>query len=489
MTVQQAPLSVAAESSLSQRVVQLAVAHRWQLVVWGGMAVWSGVLFAVVRSDYLGFGVASPFDLGDMVQAVWNTAHGHPLRMTTLNAYQSRLAYHVDPVLVLFAPLWLLWPSPLSLAATQIVACALGALPVLWLGRRHLASERAAALMALAYLAYPWLAWSASDAMHPVTLAIPLFLYAIWFLDTGKLVRFGVCAVLIAATGELMGLTIAALGVWYALVLGRRRAGVVIAVLGIAWSVVAVKLIVPAFLGHQSVYYAQYEAVGGSPGGIVRTLFTDPGAIASKLFSGDNLALWFWLSLPLLGLFALAPWLALVALPELLVNGLSSQAVQSDATTHYVAGVIPFLLAATTLGLARLSPGNRVKAAVAVFGVSTALFVVLGPFPKMPLRESTWQLSRPDSAHAEALRAAVDLVPPSASVTSNDFLHPELAARRFLYTFPFVGRSDWVVLDSRPARPLEPGAETFRARVARDRRWLRVFSEDGVFVYRRVSAT
>ena len=48
-----------------------------------------------------------------MVQAVWSTAHGHPLRMTDLHGEQiSRLAAHVDPILVLFAPLWWLWPSP-----------------------------------------------------------------------------------------------------------------------------------------------------------------------------------------------------------------------------------------------------------------------------------------------------------------------------------------------------------------------------------------
>jgi uncharacterized membrane protein len=36
---------------------------------------------------------------------------------------------------------------------------------------------------ALAYLAYPWIAWSAVDTFHPVTLAIPLFLLCIWFLE------------------------------------------------------------------------------------------------------------------------------------------------------------------------------------------------------------------------------------------------------------------------------------------------------------------
>jgi 4-amino-4-deoxy-L-arabinose transferase-like glycosyltransferase len=75
----------------------------------------------------------------------------------------------------------------LTLAAAQIAAVAVGALPVYWLGRRHLGSETAALLVALAYLAYPWLAWSAIDAIHPVTFAIPLLLFALWFLDSDRL--------------------------------------------------------------------------------------------------------------------------------------------------------------------------------------------------------------------------------------------------------------------------------------------------------------
>jgi hypothetical protein len=42
------------------------------------------------------------FDLGNMAQAVWSTAHGQPLRATDLRSEQiSRLAAHVDPILAL----------------------------------------------------------------------------------------------------------------------------------------------------------------------------------------------------------------------------------------------------------------------------------------------------------------------------------------------------------------------------------------------------
>ena len=189
-------------------------------------------------------------------------------------------------------------------------------------------------------------------------------------------------AVLIAATGELMGLSIAALGVWYALARGQRRAGAVIALLGAGWSVVAVKVIVPAFLDTQSIYYAQYESVGGSPGGIVKTFFTDPAAIVSKLFSSDNVHYWIWLAVPLLGLFVLAPWISAVALRSLLVNGLSDRPTMSDPRFHYVAGLLPFLVAGVVLGLVRLSPRSARERAVPFSGSRPSRCSRSDPFPE-----------------------------------------------------------------------------------------------------------
>ena len=57
---------------------------------------------------------------------------------------------------------------------------------------------------------------------------------------------------------------------------------------------------------------------------------------------------------PLVGLFVLAPGLAAVALPQVLASGLSDSEVMTEPRHHYTAAVIPFLVAATVLGIARL---------------------------------------------------------------------------------------------------------------------------------------
>src|SRR3954463_15916634 len=137
------------------------------------------------------------FDLGNMVQAVWATAHGHPLRITDLRGDQiSRLAAHVDPILVLFAPFWRLWPGPDLLLTVQAVAIALGAMPGYRLAPPppaparappQRATARAALSSAPPSLLPPPLQWLTLNEFHPVALATPLLLFAFDALDRDRL--------------------------------------------------------------------------------------------------------------------------------------------------------------------------------------------------------------------------------------------------------------------------------------------------------------
>jgi uncharacterized membrane protein len=469
--------------------------HAWTIAIWGAMVAWSAVLFLLVRNAYLGFRLGR-FDLGNMVQAVWSTTDGRPLEIThgATGEQIVRLGGHVDPFLVLLAPLWLVWPSPLGLALAQIAVVSLGALPTFWLGRRHLASERAAGLLALGYLAYPWIATSAIGAIHPVTFAIPFLLFCVWFLDTDRPLLFAVCALVAMSTGELMGLPVAALGVWFALSRRRWLAGGATAAAGAAWTLVAVYIVVPHFSGESSIFYGFYDEVGGSPQGVVRLLFRDPGAVLGALVESHDVVYVVWLGLPLLFLFVLSSGLAAVALPQLLANGLSDFRSMTDPRYHSVAAIVPFLIAATVFGNARLRSGH-VRTAGAVLVVSAALAAVVGPWARAvgatPLggRESL------PAARIDALRDAIALVPAGASVTTSNTAGAHLSDRRYVYSVPLLGRAEWAVIDLgdpwvvRPDSPILTNhpdvVRAFAARLERDPGWATVFRRGDVVVLRR----
>jgi uncharacterized membrane protein len=472
-------------------------ARKPRLLLWTAVAAYSAgfTSLSVLRQEAFNTG---RFDLGNMVQAVWTTAHGNFLQVTDLQGHQiSRLGAHFDPILALFAPLWWIWPSPNLLLTAQAVIVALGALPVYWLARKHLASDRAALGFALAYLLYSPVQWLTLNEFHPVALACPFLLFAFWYLDENRLVPFAIFAVLAVTTKEEIGLAVAGMGAWYAFSRGRWRIGGATAVAGIAASLLAIEVLVPHFNhGASSRFYSRYSSVGGSPGGIIRTFFEHPLRLFSTAFDHRGIRYLLDLGLPLAGLFLLAPLVLLAALPELALNLLSKTPTQTSIHFHYTAGVIPGLMAAAIFGAARLQrrlPTVAVPAAALVVVAALIGNYRLGPLPMwrdLPggstLQARYSDVLRHDNIAARALR----LIPGDAVVSATNSLGGHLSARRRILSFPIILDATWVAVDQVKLSFLDRAVAPLRAavrivRLRRDPQWRIVFDQDGVLVFKR----
>jgi uncharacterized membrane protein len=425
------------------------------------------------------------FDLGNMVQAVWSTAHGHPLRVTTLTGEQAfRLGAHIDPVLMLFAPLWWLWPSPDLLLVAQAIAIGLGALPVYWLARKHLGSQRAGLGFALAYLVYPPTTWLALNEFHPGGLAMPALLFAFWYLDEDRLAPFAAFALFASICREDVPLVLAGFGVWYAFARGRRAVGAAIAAAGVAWTAISVGIVIPHFGAGQSTFSGRYSEA--------RAALDHPVALFRLTFDHAGVHYLFDLLLPLAGLCLLAP-VVLAAAPALLLNLLSATPTQTSIHFHYTAAEIPPLIAAAVLGGARLR--GRWPLPVATVALVAALSgnYVLGAIPvwtELPGGETLQARAAVVTAHDRAAARALTLIPPHAVVSATNSLGAHLSARRRVLSFPFIQDATWVAVDeSRPGyadrlAPLPTAEQVVWLR--RNPAWRLVFERDAVLIFRRV---
>jgi uncharacterized membrane protein len=467
---------------------------RPRLLLWASIVAYAAGFGALSSLRHDSFETGR-FDLGNMVQAVWSTAHGHPLRVTNLRGEQvSRLAAHFDPLLAAFAPLWWIWPSPHMLLVAQALLIALGALPAFWLARKHLASERAGLGFALAYLLFPATQWLTLNEFHPVALACPFLLFALWYLDEDRLVPFGLFALLAVLTKEEVPLVVAGVGVWYALARRRWLAGGTIAVAGAVAAVLAIDVVVPHFHGAASHFYGRYGAFGGSPRGIVKTAFTHPWKVLSTAFDHRGAHYLLHLLLPLALLPVLAPLVLIAAVPDLVLNLLSSAETQSSIHYHYTAAETPVLVAAAVFGACRLGRWTRF-AAPAVVGASLVGNYVLGPLPLwrwLPGGQTLKANAAHVSAHDRIAARALRVVPADASVTATNSLGAHLSERRRILSFPLIDNSEWLAVDEkRPSlgdhNAREEGLKRIE-RAVRGKEWRTVFDEDGVIVLRRVHA-
>ena len=80
-------------------------------LVAGGCVAFAAGLGALAVLQHRAFWTGR-FDVGNLVQSVWSTAHGDVLSVSGLTGRQiSRLGAHFDPIVVLFTPLWWIWPA------------------------------------------------------------------------------------------------------------------------------------------------------------------------------------------------------------------------------------------------------------------------------------------------------------------------------------------------------------------------------------------
>lgn len=453
-------------------------------------AVWTAALgaAAIWRHDHF---LSHRFDLGNMVQAVWSTTQGRPLEMTDdLSAGEqlTRLGAHVDPILVLYAPLWLLHPGVETLLVAQAAALASGVYPVVRLALKYTGSNRAAGLLGAWYLLFPWVIWLGFNECNPLSLSLPLLLYAIWFLDEERLGWFSLFAALALATGELVGLTVAALGVWYSLAHHQIRRGALIATAGAAWTLFCLALVIPAFNnGRSSRFYDRFESVGGSPVGLLRTALTDPSTIVSAVSTPSDLRYLLLLALPTAFIFLVQPLILVAALPQLGVNTTSQWTPTTSPMNHYSAPVVALVVAATILSVGRFAGRARTLAAFAPLCLA---ILVLASMPPAPGADRYLFPAQETAERTAAMRSAVSLVPPDASVTATNRLGAHLSARRVIHVFPNLRGSSWAVVDIRdPSNRAEWVQPSQRKRSLAELRrrgtWRLLFAREGVYVYRR----
>jgi uncharacterized membrane protein len=456
------------EAAIALRVVYAAVAAYGALFVLAAIVHYS--VFETPRAD-----------LGYMVQAIWNTQHGHFLEFTTVTGHQrDRLGFHVDPFLLVFVPLLWIWSNPVLLPVVQALAVASGALPVFWLARKHLDSPRAGAHFALAYLLFPATQFNAltiTSSFHSVAIAVPLVLYAVWFLDEDRLVAFSAVALLAFATKEEIPLAVGCLGIWYAVRKGRRLFGLGVFGVGLGVTLFNFLWVIPHFSpSGVDPFSGRYRAVGGTPRGIAHKLFTDPAAFVHAVATGHKALYLCVLLLPFLGLWLLEPLLLLGAFPDLAINLLSQKSDQTSINFHWTAGIVPFVIAASVFGAARFKTRGVALslwtlAAVACLAIWSPIY--LGSRDVRALGSSVVSTK----AHA------LSLIPHGVPVSATNQLGGHLSERRHVYTFPVIGESRWIVLDVRDPTESDTAALKRKARsYETDKGWRVVFASHGIVV-------
>ena len=423
-------------------------------------------------------------DLGYADQAVWNTLHGRPFRLSTFvdaafdldipirdfRQPDVLLGYHVEPLLAPISLLYLVHDGAETLLWLQTFALALGAIPVYLLARHKCAARQTNHAMiwlpvtfVALYLLAPSLEAANLSDFHAVALSPVLLLSAFYCLETDRSWGFVAFAFLAAMTKEEIGLLIAMMGLWAALVRRRWALGLGVAVTGLGWSALCFTVIMPHFSGlGNSAFLVRYGQFGESAAEIARNLFRQPGLFIDWLFRPEVARYLrdLWLSSG--GLAILYPPALLLALPSLAINTFSGYDWMRSGGGHYSVTIVPFLVIAAIYGVAWVAArmenwkvGKRALSTRVAAAYLPLVGVGLGVALVYHYDNGISPLSRrfalePLSEHAcrsAPLVERVNALPPETPISVGSNLYPHVAHREWVYLFPTISDAQFILLD------------------------------------------
>ncbi|MGW0366403.1 DUF2079 domain-containing protein [Streptomyces sp. NPDC002990] len=378
------------------------------------------------------------WDLGIFEQAIRAYAHLRTPVAELKGPGANILGDHFSPIIALIAPLYRVFPGPLTLLVAQAALFALSAVPVTRAAGRLLGRPRGLAL-GIAY----GLSWGIQRAVefdfHEIAFAVPLLAFALEALLAGRWRAALLWGLPLLLVKEDLGFTLAALAVvvaWRARSGDRRAARTALAVAAGATvaAVLVFTVVIPAFA---TAGYGYWDKIGGA--GPLDGLSTKLPTLA-------------WVLIPTSGLLALRSPLLLVAAPTLGWRFLSGDEHYWSTDWHYSAVLMPVVTLALVDAIDTVRRGSRprlrayaLQLPTAVLAAGLALSATALPTARLA-EASTYE----KPARAAAIERLLAQIPDGASVEADTTPLTRLTSRCRVF---WIGGSrgvvpDWIAIDN-----------------------------------------
>ncbi|PMB39840.1 hypothetical protein CEN40_23175 [Fischerella thermalis CCMEE 5205] len=406
------------------------------------------------------------FDQGIFNQVFWNNLHGRffqsslssSLSTNVVHAgevptvYYHRLGQHFTPALLLWLPIYALFPSPATLTVLQVTLITAAGLVLYVLARQYLQPPLAVMITASFYGANAVIGPTLSN-FHDIC-QIPLFVFTLllamekrwWWL-------FWLLAVLILAVREDAGIGLFGVGVY--MILSKRfpRAGVAVCILSFGYILVLTNLIMPLFSKDISQRFmlerfGQYaDGEEASTIEIIWGMISNPLRLLVELFTPLDRTIKYLLGqwLPLAFVPAVAPGSWMIAGFPLLKLLLGKGESVLSITIRYALTVVPGLFYGSILWWSQRQ--QKFKPAFCRLWIGCICLSLFFTFTSNPNR--TFYFVIPDSVkplvyvslpqqwqHVNQMRPLLAQIPPDASVSATTYIVPHLSSRREILRLP-----------------------------------------------------
>jgi len=371
---------------------------------------------SVVRHNHFGsFG----FDLGISDQIVWKYSQ-FQLPITTVQSYPftSIFTDHIEFIYVLLSPFYWIFNSPLTLLLLQTFMVSFSGIPIYLLAKKRNINQFVSIALLFSYLMFYGIQNALWFDVHSLSFGAAFLAWFIYFLDIkAKLWTILLFILAIICKEDIAFLT----GIISLVYFIKRK------------DKISLILIVGSGLYLFSIFYIyfpyftqdgyRYQSEGGLFSNLKFSYFYDNADKKNTIFYSFA---WFGF-LPLLVPFYLLP--ALADLTHYFVFANFLEAAQG-LFMHYRVTLAPLLIFPTIMAINKFKILNNKY--VALYLVLFAAFFQY--YFHLPLSYLTKQWFWREPATAKDINAIISLIPPDASVVSQNNITPHIAHRHEIFT-------------------------------------------------------
>ena len=419
--------------------------------------------------------------------------------------------------MVLFAPLYKIYPGAETLLVSQAVIVALGAWAVFLISEKILKKKWLSLIFAVFYLLYFPVARANLFDFHAVTLATTFFLFALYFNLQKKNLWYFVFLLLALLTKEHVGLIVAFLGLYVFFIRKDRKIGTLTFFLGLVFFIATVYFIIPFFRQESHFALRYFQNFGDSPTTVILNLFRHPLFTVKYFFMKDVYSYVLRLMLPMF-YSVFSPLAFLIALPELAINIFSLNNNMRSIFFHYNAIIVPFVFYSSILGFKYLDGKLKNKiikktilSVFIIFNLISAYYYSPLPFkflkdPMILRKQTSLKLKTIENWEEKLKDSAI-------KVATTPILAPYFTERTYYYNFLFdpayasmgftdediiaskqdvYKMADYVIIDRAEIGDIGKGtlAVKFYTNFTSDKKYKMIFSNDrgadSIEVYKKI---
>lgn len=373
------------------------------------------------------------WDTATYAHLIWKILHGS--MYSSIGEMNFLLGGHMNFIIFLIAPIFVLFPSALTLVLLQNLFIGLSALPI-YLLAKDILDRKFAFLFSALFLIYPAVHFISYSEFHPVAFSIFFFLFMFYYFEKGRFVPFICFMVLLLLCKENMSMGVLFFGLYALLFRGRRWKWWAAPLFGGGfWFLTALK-IMPHF-AVSADFNLLYKHLGENLPEVARNIVYHPVVTLKIIFMGINRKFLFSLFFPLAFLSLLSPGILFIAIPFFLQQLLSARLADHTLYFHYTAKLIPFLFISAIYGTRLLLKSKLIRRYKWCLGgtllaASIISNINFGLLPKLPAYFSSWYKMKDIDYVKQRL---INKIPEDASVVTTFEFIGKLAQRKEIYSF------------------------------------------------------